>query len=297
MYNIDFSCLTALQVGWYYPHDPRKIMAKWPGWIKLKPEQGTDLLKAIVEFAPTVPVEGRLDDSVITARLPFLPPPAIENLAALGLSRERTVVLNAPGFNDARDARAPQRAAKQKKDAEAKAHEAPTKLIIYAERGHGRFNATQIIAQLKLRGIKFKTGEKVGRLDTQWKDHDALAENLQRLSRLSSAPPASLPASPKNGSSPFASPRTGQKLARSPRLVPGVAAAAAAAAGGAAVAGITAADVHVQVLPHGAGDIAVSAAAAASPPPCARTRPNAVCDPESSPYKRARNSVASGARK
>jgi hypothetical protein len=204
-------------------------MAKWPGWIKLKPEQGTDVLKAIVEFAPTVPVEGRLDDSVITARLPFLPLPAIENLAALNLSRERTVVLNAPGFNDARDARAPQRAAKQKKDAEAKAHEAPTKLIIYSERGHGHFNATQIIAQLKLRGIKFKTGEKVGRLDTQWKEHDALAENLQRLSRLSAAPPASLPASSKNGGSPFASPSTGQKRARSPLLVPGDAAAAAAA--------------------------------------------------------------------
>ena len=209
-----------LQCGWYYPHDPRKILAKWPGWIKLEPWQGADTLAAVIELAHNIPIHGRIDDKVISLRLPFLPLPSIANIAELGLSRERTIVLNAPGINDARDAAAPDRAAKRKREAEAKAQEEPATFIEYKNRGHGHFNAKQICAQLALRGIKFKATEKVGTLDTMWKENDAVAANVERLRAQSQRAPASAPlaviastphASP---SSRLASPSTAAKRSR-----------------------------------------------------------------------------------
>lgn len=201
---------TLVQCGWYYPHDPRKIMAKWHGWMKLQPKEGDDTLAAIIELAPTIPVEGRVDDAVISRRLPFLPPPAIANVAALGVFRDRTCVFNAPGYNDARDAAAPERAAKQKKAAEEKALEAPTEFILYSGRGHGKFSQKQVCAQLALRGIKFKAQEKVGLLDNMWKEYDATAANVARLRRehVHATPVAS----------PVASPQTAAKRARSAPL-------------------------------------------------------------------------------
>ena len=198
-----------LQCGWYYPHDSRKIMAKWPGRIKLEPWQGVDALEAIVELAHNIPTHGRIDDKVISQRLPFLPPPSIANIAELGLYRDRTIVLNAPGINDARDAAAPTRAAKRKKEADAKAQEEPATFIEYKNRGHGYFNAKQICAQLALRGIKFKAAEKVGTLDTMWKENDAVAANMEKLRAQSKRSAAS--ASP---SSRLASPSTAAKRSR-----------------------------------------------------------------------------------
>lgn len=184
-----------LQCGWYYPHNSRKIMAKWPGWIKLEPSDGDDTLEAVVELAHNIPIHGRIDDKIISQRLAFLPAPSIANVAELGLYRDRTVVLNAPGFNDARDAAAPTRAAKRQKEADAKAQEEAATFIEYKDRGHGRFNSKQICAQLALRGIKFKASEKVGTLDTMWQEHDAVASNIEKL-RTQSKRSAASPATP-----------------------------------------------------------------------------------------------------
>ena len=192
-------------------------MAKWHGWTKLTPEQGDDTLSAVVELAPNVPIHGRIDDQVISLRLPFLPRPSIANVAELGLYRDRTIVLNAPGINDARDAAAPTRAAKRKKEADAKAQEEPATFIEYKNRGHGHFNAKQICAQLALRGIKFKAAEKVGTLDTMWKENDAVAANVERLRAQSQRAPASAPLASTPHASPssrLASPSTAAKRSR-----------------------------------------------------------------------------------
>ena len=194
-----------LQCGWYYPHDPRKIMAKWPGWIKLEPSQGADTLEAVIELAHNIPIHGRINDPVVSERLPFQPTPSTANVAELGRHRDRTVVLNAPGYNDARDAAAPNRAAKRKKEAEAKAQEEPAIFIEYKDRGHGHFNAKQICAQLTIRGIKFRSTEKVGTLMVMWQDHDAIAANIEKLraaqSKRSAAPLASTSTPPASPSS------------------------------------------------------------------------------------------------
>ena len=193
-----------LQCGWYYPHDPRKIMAKWPGWIKLEPSQGADTLEAVIELAHNIPIHGRVDDNVVSERLPFLPAPSTANVAEFGRHRDRTVVLNAPGYNDARDAAAPNRAAKRKREADAKAQEQPAIFIEYKDRGHGHFNAKQICAQLTLRGIKFRSTEKVGTLMVMWQDHDAIAANIEKLRAQSKRLPSA-------ASAPLANTREGDE--------------------------------------------------------------------------------------
>ena len=159
-----------------------------------------------------------------------MPPPSESNVAALGKFRDRTVVLNAPGYDDARDLQAPERAAKQKREAEAKAREVTAPFIIYAERGYGSFSAKQICAQLTLRGIKFKAADKVGNYDRAWKEYDAIAANHERLKRSNDAL-----RTPQ--CSPVPSPSTASKRPRLDLSSPLAAAAAASAAASASYCG------------------------------------------------------------
>jgi hypothetical protein len=171
-----------IQEGWraigaFYPHDPVRIMSKWPGWVKLQPAQGVDILQAIEEdFAPIIPRAGRLLDSIVSERLPFLPPPQIENVAELGVHRERAVVLG-DLFDAARALAAPERVLREErkrdKDAQQAALPVANTVIRYDQRGFGRFNAADVKAQLKLRKVPFKNTDKLGVLEELWKAHDA----------------------------------------------------------------------------------------------------------------------------
>jgi hypothetical protein len=169
-------------VGAFYPHDPVRIMSKWPGWVKLQPAQGEDILRAIVEdFAPIIPRAGRVLDGIMSQRLPFLPPPQIDNVAELGEHRERSVVFG-DLFDAARALAAPNRVVREEKKREKEAQQAAlpisTVVVNYEQRGLGRFLAADVKAQLKLRHVPFKHNDKLGVLEELWKVYDASHTNL-----------------------------------------------------------------------------------------------------------------------
>jgi hypothetical protein len=176
-----------IQEGWraigaFYPHDPVRIMSKWPGWVKLQPAQGVEILQAIAEdFAPIIPQSGRVLDSIISSKLPFLPPPQLENVAELGIHRERAVVFG-DLFGAARALAAPDRVLREekKRDKESEQTALPiaNTLIIYEQRGLGRFLASDVKAQLKLRKVPFKQTDKLGVLEELWKRFDASHKNM-----------------------------------------------------------------------------------------------------------------------
>ena len=181
VFNVAFSKHN-IQEGWraigaFYPHDPVRIMSKWPGWVKLEPAQGVDILRAIEEdFAPIIPRDGRVLDGIMSARLPFLPPPQIDNVAELGVHRERASVFG-DTFDAARALAAPGRVMREEKKRDKEAQQAAlpisTVVVNYEHRGLGRFLAADVKAQLKLRNIPFKHNDKLGVLMELWKAYDA----------------------------------------------------------------------------------------------------------------------------
>lgn len=176
-----------IQEGWraigaFYPHDPVRIMSKWPGWVKLQPTQGVDILQAIEsDFAPIIPRAGRLLDGIVSERLPFLPPPQIENLAEQGVHRDRAAVFG-DLYDAARALAAPERVLREEKrkdkDAQQAALPIANTVVLFDQRGFGRFNAADVKAQLKLRRVLFKQTEKLGVLLEMWKTYDASHQNL-----------------------------------------------------------------------------------------------------------------------
>jgi hypothetical protein len=176
-----------IQEGWraigaFYPHDPVRIMSKWPGWVKLQPAQGVDILQAIEsDFAPIIPRAGRLLYGIVSERLPFLPPPQIENLAEQGVHRDRAAVFG-DLYDAARALAAPERVLREEKkkdkDAQQAALPIANTVVLFDQRGFGRFNAADVKAQLKLRKVPFKQTEKIGVLEEMWKTYDASHQNL-----------------------------------------------------------------------------------------------------------------------
>jgi hypothetical protein len=51
-------------------------------------------------------------------------------------------------------------------------------VVIFDQRGFGRFNAADVKAQLKLRKVPFKQTDKLGVLEELWKKYDASHKNL-----------------------------------------------------------------------------------------------------------------------
>jgi len=157
-----------IQEGWraigaFYPHDPVRIMSKSTGLGQA--DQGVDILRAIEEdFAPIIPRAGRVLDGIMSERLPFLPPPQIDNVAELGVHRERAVVFG-DLFDAARALAAPDRVLREerRKDKEAQQAALPiaTTKVLYDQRGFGRFLAADVKAQLKLRSVPFKHNDKL----------------------------------------------------------------------------------------------------------------------------------------
>ncbi len=176
-----------IQEGWraigaFYPHDPVRIMSKWPGWVKLQPAQGVDILQAIEEdFAPIIRRDGRVLDSIMSDRLPVLPPPQIDNLAEQGVHRDRAAVFG-DLYDAARALAAPDRVLREEKkkdkDAQQAALPIANTVVLFDQRGFGRFNAADVKAQLKLRKVPFKQTEKLGVLEEMWKTYDASHQNL-----------------------------------------------------------------------------------------------------------------------
>ena len=164
-------------VGAFYPHDPTRIMSKWPGWVKLDPSDGNDILKAIVEdFAPIIPQDCRVDDSIMSARLPFLPEPQLQNVAERGVHQDRAVVLGET-YDASRAIVAPARVIRQesKKAKEAQQASLPisTVIVLFEQRGCGRFLLADVQAQLRLRKVSFRQGEKLGILMERWSEFDS----------------------------------------------------------------------------------------------------------------------------
>ena len=183
-------------VGAFYPHDPARIMSKWPGWVKLDPSDGNDILKAIVEdFAPIIPQDCRVDDSIMTARLPFLPAPQLQNVALRGVHQDRAIVLGET-YDASRALVAPERVMRQesKKAKEAQQASLPisTVIVLFEQRGFGRFLLADVQAQLKLRKVPFKQSEKLGNLMEKWKkfDYDASLVAQALLAAASGVPAA-----------------------------------------------------------------------------------------------------------
>jgi hypothetical protein len=120
----------------------------------------------------------------MSERLPFLPPPQIDNVAELGVHRERAVVFG-DLFDAARALAAPDRVLREerRKDKEAQQAALPiaTTKVLYDQRGFGRFLAADVKAQLKLRSVPFKHNDKLGVLDELWKAHDAGVTNFNAI--------------------------------------------------------------------------------------------------------------------
>jgi hypothetical protein len=249
-----------IQEGWraigaFYPHDPVRIMSKWPGWVKLQPAQGVDVLHAIEsDFAPIIPRAGRLLDDIVSERLPFLPPPQIENVAELGVHRERAIVLG-DLFDAARALAAPDRVLREEKKRDKEAQQAAlpisTVVVNYEQRGLGRFLAADVKAQLKLRNVPFKHNDKLGVLEELWKAYDASHSKFAAGGGCNS------------GGGGGAAAAAVAPAAVAPAAV-APAAVAPAAAEAAEAAGCAAASQEVVHLPAGsAADVAPAAAAAA----------------------------------
>lgn len=142
-----------------------------------------DILTAIHDdFAPLIPLHGRIDDAIMNQRLPFLPPAQLENVAEQGKHRERSVVFSAEGYDAARNLAAPARVERerQKKDKQIQQAALPISnvIVLYDQRGLGRFTTADVQAQLTLRKVAFKKTDKVGTLMEIWKTYDAAAKIL-----------------------------------------------------------------------------------------------------------------------
>jgi hypothetical protein len=184
IYSKAFSKAT-LKKGWevpgYFPYNPRRILSKWTGWRFLTPKQGTEVLDALPEFAAYIHgPDGRCDDAIISAKLPFLP--SCTNSVELGgVTRDRTVKINAVGYEAARAAAAPEKAAKAAENAEkAKKRSAkyPKNICKWEEAVCNFFPKEAVVIQLNLRkqkdkNLHWKASDPVDLLRQKWRDWDS----------------------------------------------------------------------------------------------------------------------------
>jgi len=173
-----------LQKGWascgYFPREYRRIMSKYKMWTQLTPKQGTQILDAIPYFALKASENnaGRLDDSVVNEKLPFLMVPE-KNVADMGITRDRCVQINATGYVPARNEHGAARVEKELKVASKAATDAakiPSALVPYGP-GCCMWKKQAVIVQLELRRAKdpsfhFKSTSQVGVLIELWRLYD-----------------------------------------------------------------------------------------------------------------------------
>ncbi len=148
----------------------------------LEKQQGVDIVNAIKDkFAPLIPMQGRVDNKIISAQLPFLPPAQIEP-GEHGPHRERAVVFSAEEFESSRDASGPCRVQREEKKKEKEHQQASlpisSVIVLFEQRGLGRFLVADVQAQLRLRGVLFRQGDKIGVLMEKWRVFDASAALL-----------------------------------------------------------------------------------------------------------------------
>jgi hypothetical protein len=158
-------------------------MSKWTGWTQLTPHQGKQILDAIPFLAEKSSENnaGRLDDSVINAKFPFLPVPEI-NVADLGITRDRCCQINATGYLPARNEHGAVRVEKEAKNAakaQVDAVKIPQDWIPFGA-GCSMWKKQAIIVQLELRRKKdptfnFKSTSQVSVLCELWKSYDERA--------------------------------------------------------------------------------------------------------------------------
>jgi hypothetical protein len=177
--------VATLQEGWaacgYFPRNYRRIMSKWTGWTQLSPHQGKQILDAIPYLAEKSAENnaGRLDDSVINAKFPFLPVPE-RNVADLGITRDRCCQINATGYLPARNEHGAVRVEKEAKNAakaQADAVKIPQEKVLFGP-GCDMWNKQAVLVQLELRRkqdptFNFKATSQVGVLRDLWKNCDA----------------------------------------------------------------------------------------------------------------------------
>jgi hypothetical protein len=176
-----------LKKGWevagHVPFNARRILSKWPGWCRLTATQGDRVINALPEFGAHIHgPAGRCDDDIISAKLEFLPP-CTNSVELGGESRDRVVKINAVGYNDARAAAVPEKAAKAVAAAEKAQKKSATWPQTMQKWGpdsmfypHGA-----VLIQLRLRqaidkNLHFKPTEKVDLLRQKWREFDAVAD-------------------------------------------------------------------------------------------------------------------------
>ncbi len=177
--------VATMQEGWatcgYFPRNYRRIMSKWTGWTQLSPHQGKQILDAIPYLAEKSAENnaGRLDDSVINAKFPFLPVPE-RNVADLSITRDRCYQFNATGYLPARNENGAVRVEKEAKNAaqaQADAVKIPQEKVLFGP-GCDMWNKQAVLVQLELRRKKdptfnFKATSHVAVLRDLWKNCDA----------------------------------------------------------------------------------------------------------------------------
>ena len=181
--------VACLQQGWadcgYFPRNYRRIMSKWAGWTRLTRAQGTLILQSIPELAESSSRDntGRLDDTVINAKFDFLPLPQ-NNVADLGVTRERVCQINAKGFTVARNEQGAVRVQKEAKVAAKALVDAvkiPSTKAIFGP-GCAMWKKPAVLVQLQLRRnadqrFAFNKASKTDVLIELWREYDERCAN------------------------------------------------------------------------------------------------------------------------
>jgi hypothetical protein len=188
-----------LKKGWevpgYVPYNPRRILSKWTGWRFLTPKQGTEVLEALPEFAAYIHgPDGRCDDAVISAKLPFLNP-CTNSVELGGVPRDRCVKINAVGYEAARAAAAPEKAAKAAENAEKarkRGEKYPKTIYTWQEDVCGFFPKDAVVIQLNLRkemdrNLQWKASDPVDLLRQKWRDFDSTMASASAMSNRSAS--------------------------------------------------------------------------------------------------------------
>jgi hypothetical protein len=176
--------VACLQQGWadcgYFPRNYRRIMSKWTGWTRLTKAQGTLILQSIPELAEISSRDnaGRLDDKVINAKFDFLPLPP-NNVADLGITRERVCQINAKGFTVARNEQGAVRVLKETKVAAKALVDAvkiPSTKVLFGP-GCAMWKKPAVLVQLQLRRnvdqrFAFNKASKCDVLIDLWREYD-----------------------------------------------------------------------------------------------------------------------------